>query len=229
MGRVRASAATALAGVLGGVLLLLLGATPAHAEGYRYWSFWTRADDGSDWAYATQGPATLRPADGAVVGLRFAVTENSEDAARPRQRDGFETVCADTPPREGRKRVALVIDPGTPADAPEGETPPEPWEVCAAVAPDASVGDALAATAPPLRYDASALLCAVAGYPATECGPEVDASAPRAGTDGADGAGDEPSGPAGEDGVPFGLVYGGAAVVLLGGAAAWQARRRRRS
>ncbi|MBW1596550.1 hypothetical protein HPT28_05740 [Streptomyces sp. JJ38] len=222
--------ARALATAALGLLVLLTGAGPAHADGYRYWSFWT-AEEGS-WVYATQGPATLRPADGDVVGFRFTVSESAGEGARPRQRADFEAVCADTAPREGRKRVALVIDPGTHEDAPRGETPPRPWRVCASVAPDASVGDALAATAPPLRYDSSALLCAIAGYPETECGARLGGS--DGGTDGA-GDGGTDAGNAAEEGddggsgFPWVIVCEALVVLALGAAGVWQARRRRAS
>ncbi|MEU9384193.1 SCO2322 family protein, partial [Streptomyces sp. NPDC048279] len=73
---------------------LLATAAPAEAAGYRYWSFWER--DGARWTYATQGPATARPDDGAVEGYRFAVSEDSGDASRPRGTADFGTICAGT-------------------------------------------------------------------------------------------------------------------------------------
>lgn len=104
-------------------LLVLLGAGNAHAAGYRYWSFW-EGDGGKGWTYATQGPSSVRPDDGAVQGFRFSVSEDSRDAAQPRRAPDFGTVCADTPQKDGLKRIALVIDPGTAADAPDGEQAP---------------------------------------------------------------------------------------------------------
>lgn len=62
---------------------VLLGAGSAEAAGYRYWSFWD--GNGKNWEYATQGPSLLRPDDGAVQGFRFAVSEDSGDAAQPRR------------------------------------------------------------------------------------------------------------------------------------------------
>ncbi|CAM5476712.1 Secreted protein OS=Streptomyces griseomycini OX=66895 GN=FHS37_000552 PE=4 SV=1 [Streptomyces griseomycini] len=67
---------------LAALLPLLAGAGQARATGYRYWSFWER--DGGTWTYATQGPSLVRPADGAVQGFRFSVSEDSADAAKPR-------------------------------------------------------------------------------------------------------------------------------------------------
>ncbi|MBW1603466.1 hypothetical protein JJV70_15405 [Streptomyces sp. JJ66] len=235
----RAAARTACAVALG-TLLLVLGAAPAQAEGYRYWVFWTWDADrpeGAAWSYATEGPGTLRPADGAVLGFRFAVSENSAEADRPRQEADFADVCADTAPREGHKRVALVIDPGTAGDAPPGERPPEPMRACARVPADGTAAEALAATAKPLRYDSSALLCAISGYPETGCGEQVSADEGSGGegsgaadtTREAEAAGEDATeDDAGDAGVStFGTVAGVVAVVLLAGAAGWQVRRRR--
>ncbi|MEU6588462.1 SCO2322 family protein [Streptomyces sp. NPDC046881] len=195
-------------------LLLFASAGPAGAAGYRYWSFWERA--GGHWTYATQGPATVRPDDGAVQGFRFAVSADSADASRPRGTADFTSVCAGTPAAPGRKRVALVLDFGTRADAPAGETPPGRRTACARVAEDATSADALAAVAKPLRYDTNALLCAIAGYPATGCGEQVSAEGERSGS--GHGSGSGPS---------LGLPIGVGVVALLAGAAVWQARRRR--
>ncbi|MDT0390397.1 SCO2322 family protein [Streptomyces dubilierae] len=197
-------------------LLLVAGAgQAAQAAGYRYWSFWER--DGDRWVYATQGPSTARPSDGDVQGLRFAVSEDSSDAARPRGPAAFGTICAKTPAKEGTKRVALVLDFGTPADAPAGETPPAARTACARVSPDATTAEALAAVAKPLRYDTNALLCAISGYPEQGCGEQVSEKERKPAA--------EPQGRP-DDGPSLGLVAGIGLVVLLGGAAIWQVRRR---
>ncbi|MEV0317819.1 SCO2322 family protein [Streptomyces sp. NPDC050658] len=221
--------------VVGAVLAALLAplftvvaAAPAQAAGYRYWSFWDR--DGSTWTYASQGPSTARPEDGAVQGFRFSVSEDSKDAAKPRGAADFDTICAKTPAEDGHKRVALVIDFGTPGDAPGGETPPKPRTACARVADDATSADALAAVAKPLRYDSNALLCAIAGYPKSGCGEQVagdggaDGGAEKKPTAAESGASDATDGSGGPS---VGLIAGVAAIALLGAAAVWQARRRR--
>lgn len=210
------------------VLLGLAG--PAQAAGYRYWSFWeSGGSGGSGWSYATQGPATARPADGDVNGFRFAVSTDSQDADRPRPAPDFAAICGATPAKDGTKRVGVVIDFGTEADAPEGSgRPPAPRAVCARVRTDATGADALAAVAKPLRYNGQALLCAIAGYPRTGCGEQVSSTP----------GGPSPAGssPPPEDhpvmdlepGPSVGVVAGLAAVAVLGAAAGWQARRRRR-
>nr|WTB30816.1 SCO2322 family protein [Streptomyces sp. NBC_00830] len=209
-----------------GAVLTVLGAGTAHAAGYRYWSFWE--GKGTAWAYATQGPSLVRPDDGAVQGFRFSVSEDSQDSAKPRRAPGFAAICADTPAKDGTKRVALVIDPGTAADAPDGETPPAPRTACAQVAEDASAAEALASVAKPLRYDSNALLCAISGYPASGCGEQISGSGQ------ADDASQAPASPSASahpgnssGGPSAGVLAGVAAVLLLGVAAVVQARRRR--
>ncbi|TXS45033.1 hypothetical protein EAO75_19135 [Streptomyces sp. uw30] len=212
----------ALAPLLAALVLLTGAAQAAQAAGYRYWSFWER--QGDTWTYATQGPATARPSDGDVQGFRFAVSKDSKDAAQPGGAAEFAVICARTPEQDGRKRVALVIDFGTPSDAPSGETPPARRTACARVAPDATTAEALAAVAKPLRYDTNALLCAIAGYPRKGCGEQVSDNAGKATPTGQSATAakdDSDSGPS------LGLVAGVAVVVVLGAGAVWQARRRR--
>ncbi|MFE0633064.1 SCO2322 family protein [Streptomyces sp. NPDC058864] len=188
-------------------LVAALLATPAHAATYRYWSFWQRDAAAGTWAYAKTGPALSRPGDGAVEGWRFGVSPDADSAARPRGTARFAAVCDGTPARPGTKRIALLLDFGTAADAPASRA------ACARVPVDATSADALAAVAPPLRYNSAGLVCAIAGYPATGCGEQVaDAAAP----------------PATSSPGPALGTYGAAAVVLLvAAAAAWQVRRRR--
>ncbi|SDO22906.1 hypothetical protein SAMN04487981_109158 [Streptomyces sp. cf386] len=216
----------ALALLCAALVVLTGAAQAAQATGYRYWSFWDR--DGDTWTYATQGPSTARPSDGDVQGFRFAVSEDSKDAARPRGAAVFQVICARTPAQDGKKRVALVIDFGTTADAPSGETPPARRTACARVAADATTAEALASVAKPLRYDTNALLCAITGYPESGCGEQVSGpKEPKA---------DEPTATretaavkddASDGGPSLGLLAGVAVVAVLGAAAIWQARRRR--
>ncbi|MFD4601821.1 SCO2322 family protein [Streptomyces sp. NPDC058464] len=193
--------------LLAALTLCATAAGPAAATGYRYWSFWER--DGARWAYATQGPSTARPADGSVEGFRFAVSEDSADASRPRGTADFGRICAGTPAVEGRKRVALVVDFGTAADASPGERPPARRTACAVVSEDATTAEALATVAKPLRYDTNALLCAIDGYPSRGCGEKVAAG------------GTSDSGPS------LGLAAGVGVVVVVAAGALWQTRRRK--
>ncbi|WP_055550723.1 SCO2322 family protein [Streptomyces sp. NBRC 110028] len=198
------------------LVAVLAGAAPAQAEGYRYWSFWQRGGDGG-WTYATRGPSAVRPGDGDMIGFRFAVSEDSQNASRPRGTARFGTVCdADAPAEGGTKRIAVVLDFGTGRDAPDGRTPPRSRTACARVGENATAGEALAAVAKPLRYNSSALLCAIAGYPRSGCGEPVASGKDTGGGD------------TGEGGGPSAGLMGGVAVVLgLAAAAVWQTRRRR--
>ncbi|MCY0954094.1 SCO2322 family protein [Streptomyces sp. H27-S2] len=227
----RGPAARVLAFALAlGTVLSLLAAGPALAAGYRYWSFWDGA--GGPWAYATQGPSLARPADGSVQGFRFAVSKDAADqAARPRSPADFAAVCGSTDPVAGRKRVALVVDFGVPADAPAGDAPPQdaPRTACAQVAPDATTAEALAAVAKPLRYNSAALLCAISGYPKQGCGePMADAPAATGSPSAAPSSTTSSSTASPGGGPSAGLLAGIAAVAALAAAGVWQSRRRNR-
>ncbi|MFD3484409.1 SCO2322 family protein [Streptomyces sp. NPDC058665] len=200
------------------VVLAVPGTGTAHAAGYRYWSFWE--NDGATWTYATQGPATARPADGTVNGFRFAVSADSQDAAKPREAPDFATVCGSAPAKPGGKRVAVVVDPGTVADAPNGERPPAPLAECARVDENATSADALAAVAKPLRYNSAALLCGITGYPKSGCGDQISADEAPTPTASPKETTDDPT-------PTLGILTGAAAVLALAAAATWQAHRRR--
>ncbi|WP_406395762.1 SCO2322 family protein [Streptomyces sp. NBC_00887] len=232
----RRTPVTAALLLLVGALLTVLGAGSAQAAGYRYWSFW-EGDGGKNWSYATQGPSLVRPDDGAVQGFRFSVSEDSQDSAQPRRAPDFGAICAGTPAKDGSKRIALVIDPGTAADAPDGEKPPALRTACARVEPDATTADALASVAKPLRYDSSAMLCAISDYPASGCGEQVgedsgasesDGPATASAVDDASDASDSSDSSDSSGGGPSaGVLAGVGTVLLLGIAAVLQARRRR--
>ncbi|MFE9562380.1 SCO2322 family protein [Streptomyces sp. NPDC006487] len=227
----RPSLPSVVTGMVLALAMTLLAASPALASTYRYWSFWDGA--GATWAYATQGPSSARPADGSVQGFHFVVSKDAADQAAPPRADAdFAAICSGTAPVAGKKRIALVIDFGTPAEAQAGETPPQdaPRTACAQVGPDATTAEALAEVAKPLRYNSAALLCAISGYPKQGCGEPVadTATAPATPTAPAadkpttgSGSGSDSSGPS------AGLLAGIAAVAALGAAAFWQSRRRR--
>lgn len=157
-----------LAGAAAGALLTLtaVAAAPAQAAGYRYWSYW-ESDGGKPWAYATQGPATARPAEGDAIGFRFAISSGTDDTSLPSAAPDFAKICGGVEQKDGTKRVAVVLDFGGPADAPPGDTPPaKPVQVgCAQVREDATSAEALATVAKPLRYDSAAMLCGIMRLP----------------------------------------------------------------
>lgn len=214
-------------------LALAGGVSPAAAGEYRYWSYWQA--DGGPWRYATVGPGGSQPADGAVEGWRFLVSAEREGSP-PRSAAVFDEICRGAKRSAGQKRVAVVIDYGTPADAPEGEQPPNPRTACTVVADNATGADVLAATAEP-RFGNDALLCAIDGYPRTGCADPLgvsDGSAAEGGREAAAG-GDRnvprarPGGVTDDGGTRSGLLVGIALVLGLGAAAAWRARTARRT
>ena len=136
----------------------------SQAAAYRYWSYWLGAEGG--WTFANVGPAFRSPADGSLEGWRFSVS-GVEGNHAPSFAADFEAVCADTAPEDGRKRVAVVVDPGVAADAPEGEQPPGAWAMCVVAEPRATGYDVLRAAAT-VRAERG-LICGIGGYPARGC------------------------------------------------------------
>ena len=136
----------------------------SQAAAYRYWSYWLGTDEG--WSFANVGPAFRSPADGTLEGWRFSVS-GVEGNHVPSFAADFDAVCGDTAPEDGRKRVAVVVDPGVSADAPEGEQPPGAWAMCVIAEPRATGYDVLRAAAT-VRAERG-LICAIGGYPTRGC------------------------------------------------------------
>jgi hypothetical protein len=153
---------------------LLLGATasPASAEdGFRYWNYF-HLQDGA-FVFAQTGPGDYTPKDGDVEGWRYGTSTISQGLP-PRanlDRLDFDAVCGDAEAAEGEKRVAVLIDYGTRADAPKGAEVPGPVAECAVVPADATGQQTLQAVAD-VRAD-GAMLCGINGYPAQGCGEPV--------------------------------------------------------
>lgn len=149
-------------------------AAPAQAASYRYWSYWLGGQQG--WTFATAGPAFRIPADGSVEGWRFAVAGQGGGAMpRADAATTFDAACAATASRDGAKRVAVVIDAGTPEDSPDGSPPPALQVTCVVADEDATGYEVLRAITT-ARVD-DGLVCAIGGFPATGCG-EVVGDAP---------------------------------------------------
>ncbi len=170
------------------------GAAPAEATSYRFWAYWLGSDN--DWSFSSQG-ASRRPADGTVDGWRFAVSEASSSTTPPRPAPSFGRICGSTDAVDGSKRVGLVVDFGTTADAPDGETPPAIISTCVVAPADANGYEVLDLAAVQLRTD-SGLICGLNGYPATECGAVVadptssPSDDPSGNGDGGGGSGSSP-------------------------------------
>lgn len=230
-----------LARLLGAASALLLaalvvGATSgiAHAEdGYRYWNYFH--EKSGSWEFSQKGAADVTPKDGDIEGYRFGTSTISE-GLEPRvdlAEVNFAAVCAEEEADAGEKRVGVLLDYGTAADA-EGETPPEPRGACAVAKEDASGQQVLEAVAD-VRVEKS-LTCAIDGYPVKGCGtPVADAEVaqneqpvafdlPSAADSEADAATDEDS--AG-GGLLWPLVGVALLVVVIGVAALVLGRRSR--
>ncbi|GAB3622377.1 SCO2322 family protein [Mariniluteicoccus endophyticus] len=167
---------------LAAALLVAIGALsliapPAHAEdGYRYWSFWQAT--GTTWDYAQKGADGIVPDDGQVLGWRFA-SAGMNDRRTPRAAGDFAQICAAAPAEDGKKRVAVVIDQGTPADAPIAATDKPDGKVngtCVVAAPEATAADVLAQVADVRKEKGKT--CGIGGYPATACTDAVRIDAP---------------------------------------------------
>jgi len=167
------NAAAALIAVAA-ALALLLPPAAAEATSYRFWIYWTGVS--GDWDFASQG-ASRRPADGSVEGWRFAVSEEVGSSATPRLSPSFQQICGSTQPVEGKKRVGLVIDFGTDADAPAGQSPPNGPVARCVVAPTTASGYEILASVTSLRVDAG-MICGVGGYPTSGCGEAVKSPKP---------------------------------------------------
>lgn len=206
------------------LLVAPLGTGVARAEdGYRYWGYYQLVDNA--WQFAQTAPGSTNVEDGSVQGWRYAVS-GMTSVRTPRATPAFNEVCAKVRPVDEQKRVAVVVDPGTAEEAPEGSTPGDATATCVVAPTDATATQVLQ-LATTVRTDDSGLVCGVGGYPATGCAdPVSNVTIPA--TDAPVSL--ELSDPAGnvEQGTP-GWVYGlvGGLVVVLVGAGAVVARRRR--
>jgi hypothetical protein len=232
-GRAAALLITLLTAALATVAL----AAPAHAAAFRYWSYWQGAT--GTWVAAPTGPGDYTLVDSDVQGWRFTITTDTPSTP-PDNPPVFADLCPDLAAAgatAGQVRVAVVIDAGYTADAPEGQTPPGDVVSCVTV-PEGSTGNQALAAAGAVT-DENGLVCSINGYPEGECGSEVsDADAAAA----AAAAQDEQPNPAvvaagtTTDATTTtstagtsraGFVLGTLILALLIGAAYWIPRRRR--
>lgn len=169
-----ARAAAAFLGIALAAMTLIAPAARAESA-YRYWTYWQ--GNAGAWQFGTQGPATSNPADGSVEGWRFAVSgaaasASSEPSMSPAT--AFADLCGSTPIISGKKRVALIVDPGYRSEAPEGEEPIGALSTCVVADADASGYDILRSQLE-VRVEGG-LVCGIGGYPAHECAPVIEVS-----------------------------------------------------
>ena len=164
-----------ISGLLTTLLFLALFSGTAHADAYRFWGFW-QFKDGA-WAFATKGPAQITPKEGDVEGWRYAISGDATGQRVPRATATFDELCASTPAAAGKKRIGVVIDPGSANEAPNGATPPAARGACAVVDAKATSAQVLGQVAS-VREEKS-LICAIDSFPAAGCGdPVKDADVP---------------------------------------------------
>jgi hypothetical protein len=146
---------------------ILFSAGAAQASTYRFWNFWTA--ENNVWTYSQLGPASTFPTDGSVQGWVFAATDVTSESMTPavELEGAFESACGGIEVGVDQKRVALVLDSGSPDIAPVGQTPPAVVVVCAVGDMDAS-GYELLNSVTTLRTE-NGFVCAINGYPAMEC------------------------------------------------------------
>lgn len=226
-------------GVLSSLLLATVVVTglasPANAEdGYRYWNYYHLTDGA--WEFSQVGAAEYQPEDGAVEAYRYGTATTSQGITPRADLDEvtFETVCAGEDEAEGMKRVAVLLDYGTEADA-AGETPPAPTAECAVVKADAT-GQQVLETVAELRIEGG-LTCAINGYPAQGCGePVKDAQVatdeqpvafelPAAATDSTDEAASEQA--SADNGLLWPIIGVAIVVAAIAAAAIFLSRRNR--
>ncbi|HET6654034.1 MAG TPA: SCO2322 family protein [Nocardioides sp.] len=150
---------------------VLAGAGPSYAEdGFRYWNY--SHLQGDTFEFAQTGPGDFTPKEGDVEGWRFGTSTVATGIA-PRAdlaEVNFDTVCGDAEAATGEKRVAVLVDYGTEADA-DGAEIPDPVAECAVVPEDAN-GQQTLESVVDLRT-AQSMICALDGYPAKGCGDPV--------------------------------------------------------
>ena len=143
------------------------------ATGYRYWGYFQAQGGATSWTAAMTGPS-VEVKDGDVEGWTFVFSNNDNPAIAPMMDPDFATLCDGIPETAGKVRVGLVVDFGDANIAPAGETPMEFFSDCVVV-PTGSVGLDVLKSALDVRAGESGLICGIAGYPAQECGAEIEA------------------------------------------------------
>ena len=155
------------------LILSLLAPIPSHgAKGYRYWGYFQATAGASAWSAAMTGPS-VEVKDGDVEGWIFVFSSNDIPAVAPMMDPDFATLCGETPETSGKIRVGLVVDFGAGNIAPDGEIPNEFFSDCVVV-DKGSLGLDVLEAALDVRAGDSGLICGIAGYPASECGAEID-------------------------------------------------------
>ncbi len=154
---------------------ITIPSSQAAAKGYRYWGYFQAAPGKTAWTAAMTGP-TVAIADGSVEGWSFVFSSDDIPSVAPLVKPNFKTICGKVQADPDTKRIALVIDFGSPAIAPKGEKIAKTITQCVRTA-KGSLGIDVLGQVVKIRAASSGLICAFNGYPAKECGVEIDAPA----------------------------------------------------
>lgn len=164
--------ATVMAAGLLGSVLGTASVSHASASGFRYWNFWVV--DADAWALPQATPQERQLSDFDVDGWHFGIW-GDDGGAPPRAVTSFTSLCpslAAKPATAGKARIAVVLDPGSAADAPRGESPRAIRTVCLTVPEGSSSREALERAATTVRIELNTI-CAIDDYPRSECAPRV--------------------------------------------------------
>lgn len=151
--------------------ILFAPAATAAEKGWRYWGYFQAAPGKTTWTAAMTGP-TVDIADGAVEGWSFVFSSNDVPSAPPKVLPNFASICGKTKSDPDTKRIALVVEFGSKAYAPKGEKIAKTITRCVRTAKDSQGIDVLGQVVK-IRAASSGLICALNGYPAKECGVEI--------------------------------------------------------
>ena len=155
------------------LILNFIFTSSAHAEkGYRYWGYFQAAAGASNWTAAMTGPS-VELHDGDVEGWAFTASSNDIPATPPMADPDFASLCNGSSQVAGKIRVGIVVDFGGADIAPTGENPKEVITDCVVI-PTKSTGLVALQAIAQVRADKSGLICGIGGYPASECGVEID-------------------------------------------------------
>jgi len=143
----------------------------ATEKGWRYWGYFQTAPNKTAWTAAMTGP-TVDIADGAVEGWSFVFSSDDIPSLAPRVKPSFKSICSGTKADSDTKRIAVVIDFGSPTWAPKGEKIPKTITRCVRTAKTSQGIDVLGQIIK-VRAESSGLICGLNGFPAKECGVEI--------------------------------------------------------
>jgi len=151
--------------------IFVLPTSQAATKGWRYWGYFQSAPGTHTWVAAMTGP-TVNVADGAVEGWSFVFSSDDVPSVAPQVKPNFKAICGTTKGDQDTKRIALVVEFGSPVWAPKGEKPRKTITECVRTAKDSQGIDVLG-QAVKIRAAASGLICGLNGFPAKECGVEI--------------------------------------------------------